>query len=154
MTVEVSHGRGGAGNINPDDTPYVDGEVVREGVIGSHNDGVYSAGRGGAGNIADKGHPATERKDRDLIPEAAIRHSTDTSDYHTGRGGAGNEHHTGGGSGHAAHHRDDTHKDKGGHGDGGGGDTQKDSAAAAAEGAAPVGLADKLKQKLFGAFSK
>ncbi|KAM3566305.1 hypothetical protein ARSEF4850_000718 [Beauveria asiatica] len=155
MTVEVSHGRGGAGNINPDDTPYVDGEVVREGVIGSHNDGVYSAGRGGAGNIADRGHPATERKDRDLIPEAAIRHSADTSDYHTGRGGAGNEHHTGGGSGgHAAHHHDDKHKDKGGHGDGGGGGTQKDSAAAGAEGAAPVGLADKLKQKLFGAFSK
>lgn len=47
MTAEVSHGRGGAGNINPDDTPYVDGEVVREGVIGSHGDGVYSAGRGG-----------------------------------------------------------------------------------------------------------
>ncbi|KAM3532030.1 hypothetical protein NHJ13051_000406 [Beauveria bassiana] len=149
MTVEVSHGRGGAGNINPDDTKYVDGEVVREGVIGSHNDGVYSAGRGGAGNIADRGHPATERKDRDLIPEAAIRHSTDTSDYHTGRGGAGNEHHTGG-SGHAHHHHDDKHKDKGGHGDGGSGGTQQ----AAKDGAAPVGLADKLKQKLFGAFNK
>lgn len=47
MAVEVSHGRGGAGNINPDDTPYVDGEVVREGVVGSHGDGAYSAGRGG-----------------------------------------------------------------------------------------------------------
>lgn len=47
MAVEVSHGRGGAGNINPDDTKYVDGEVVREGVVGSHGDGVYSAGRGG-----------------------------------------------------------------------------------------------------------
>lgn len=44
---EVSHGRGGAGNINPDDTVYVDGEVVREGMIGSHGDGAYSAGRGG-----------------------------------------------------------------------------------------------------------
>ncbi|KAM3506125.1 hypothetical protein MY11210_007675 [Beauveria gryllotalpidicola] len=150
MTAEVSHGRGGAGNINPDDTQYVDGEVVREGVIGSHNDGAYSAGRGGAGNIADRGQPATERKDRDVIPEAAIRrHSTDTSDYHTGRGGAGNEH----------HHDDDDddddkHKDKGGHGDGGGTQQGAKDSAAAAPGAAPVGLADKLKQKLFGAFNK
>lgn len=44
---EVSHGRGGAGNINPDNTVYVDGEVVREGIVGSHGDGAYSAGRGG-----------------------------------------------------------------------------------------------------------
>lgn len=47
MTAEVSHGRGGAGNINADDTTYVDGEVVRAGVEGSHGDGAYSAGRGG-----------------------------------------------------------------------------------------------------------
>lgn len=47
MTAEVSHGRGGAGNINADDTKYVDGEVVRTGVEGSHGDGAYSAGRGG-----------------------------------------------------------------------------------------------------------
>ncbi|OAA64971.1 hypothetical protein ISF_04381 [Cordyceps fumosorosea ARSEF 2679] len=133
MAVEVSHGRGGAGNINPDDTPYVDGEVVREGVIGSHGDGAYSAGRGGAGNIGDKGQPATERKDRDIIPEAAVRHSTDTGgDYHTGRGGAGNEHTAGA-------HKDD----------------HKEATAGKPEGApaeAPVSLADKLKQKLFGAF--
>ena len=44
---EVSHGRGGAGNINPDDTQYVDGEVVRAGQEGSHEDGAYSTGRGG-----------------------------------------------------------------------------------------------------------
>lgn len=44
---EVSHGRGGAGNINPDDTQYVDGEVVRVGVEGSHGDGAFSTGRGG-----------------------------------------------------------------------------------------------------------
>ena len=46
-TAEVSHGRGGAGNINPDDTQYVDGEVVRAGEEGSHQDGAYSTGRGG-----------------------------------------------------------------------------------------------------------
>ena len=44
---EVSHGRGGAGNINPDDTQYVDGEVVRVGPEGSHGDGAFSTGRGG-----------------------------------------------------------------------------------------------------------
>ncbi|OAA79969.1 hypothetical protein LEL_03455 [Akanthomyces lecanii RCEF 1005] len=142
MTVEVSHGRGGAGNINADDTPYVDGEVVREGVIGSHGDGVYSAGRGGAGNIGDKGLPATERKDRDIIPEAAVRLSTDTGDYHTGRGGAGNEHTA---AGHA-HHGDHGHKDK------------EAAAVGAPEaekettGAPPLSVADKLKQKLFSAF--
>lgn len=43
----VSHGRGGAGNINPDDTKYVDGEITRQGVPGSHNDGAFSTGRGG-----------------------------------------------------------------------------------------------------------
>ena len=41
------HGRGGAGNINPDDTKYVDGSIVRQGDEGSHGDGAYSTGRGG-----------------------------------------------------------------------------------------------------------
>lgn len=53
MTAEVSHGRGGAGNIDVDDTKYVDGEVVRSGDVGSHGDGAFSAGRGGASSIAD-----------------------------------------------------------------------------------------------------
>ncbi|KAL2285498.1 hypothetical protein FJTKL_08157 [Diaporthe vaccinii] len=39
----VSHGRGGQGNVYPDDTKYTDGEVVREGETGT---GV-STGRGG-----------------------------------------------------------------------------------------------------------
>lgn len=47
MSAETSHGRGGAGNFNPDDTQYVDGGVVRVGEEGSHGDGAYSAGRGG-----------------------------------------------------------------------------------------------------------
>lgn len=47
MTAEVSHGRGGAGNIAVDDTQYVDGSIVRTGDVGSHGDGAYSAGRGG-----------------------------------------------------------------------------------------------------------
>lgn len=40
---EISHGRGGAGNINPDDTQYQDAEIVRTGDEGT---GV-STGRGG-----------------------------------------------------------------------------------------------------------
>lgn len=40
---EVSHGRGGAGNITPDNTQYADAEIVREGETGT---GV-STGRGG-----------------------------------------------------------------------------------------------------------
>ncbi|TQV95848.1 hypothetical protein IF1G_05677 [Cordyceps javanica] len=148
MAAEVSHGRGGAGNITADDTRYVDGEVVREGVIGSHGDGVYSAGRGGAGNIGDKGHPATERKDRDIIPDAAVRHSTDTGDYHTGRGGAGNEH-TSGARAHHHHHLGHKDKDNENPGEGLAQEGGKDTGVG---GEAPVGLADKLKHKLFAAF--
>lgn len=46
-TPEVSHGRGGAGNINPDSTQYVDGEITRQGGEGTQNAGPYSTGRGG-----------------------------------------------------------------------------------------------------------
>ncbi|KAL7936856.1 hypothetical protein V8C35DRAFT_293997 [Trichoderma chlorosporum] len=122
MTTEVSHGRGGAGNIDVDDTKYVDGEVVRSGVVGSHGDGAFSAGRGGAGNITDIGTASTQRNDTDFVPEAAVRASQDVQGYHTGRGGVGNEHHV------------DEHAD------------------AKPRPVAPVGLADKLKAKLFGAF--
>ncbi|KAK0729005.1 hypothetical protein B0T21DRAFT_385130 [Apiosordaria backusii] len=123
---EVSHGRGGAGNINPDDTKYVDGEVVRVGPEGSHGDGAFSTGRGGAANIADPGKKQTVRADKDLIPEAAIRPSQDT-DYHTGRGGAGNEHK----------------------------DPSKEHAKKVVNGETnPVGLADRLKHKILGIFKK
>lgn len=70
------------------------------------------------------------RADKDLIPEAAVRVSTnDNTDYHTGRGGAGNEH------------------------------IAKKPEAAAANGTTtatttPVGLADKLKRKILGVFKK
>ncbi|KAK5658746.1 hypothetical protein OQA88_1555 [Cercophora sp. LCS_1] len=89
---EVSHGRGGAGNINADDTQYVDGEVVRVGAEGSHGDGAFSTGRGGAANIGDAGKKSTVRADKDVIPEAAVRPSSDNQDFHVGRGGAGNAH--------------------------------------------------------------
>jgi len=88
---EVSHGRGGAGNINPDDTKYVDGEVTRTGVEGTHQDGAFSTGRGGAANIGDAGTKGV-RTDKEVVPEAAMRPSQE-GNFHTGRGGAGNEHH-------------------------------------------------------------
>ncbi|KAH6650269.1 hypothetical protein F5144DRAFT_555773 [Chaetomium tenue] len=125
---EVSHGRGGAGNINPDNTTYVDGEVVRVGTPGSHGDGAFSTGRGGAANIGDAGVKQVTRLDQDLVPEAAVRPSHENTDYHTGRGGAGNEHLA---------------------------KKPEDKATAAGEGpAAPVGLADKLKRKVLGLFGK
>ncbi|KAI1428143.1 hypothetical protein F5Y12DRAFT_711458 [Xylaria sp. FL1777] len=122
---EVSHGRGGAGNINPDSTEYVDGEIVRQGDIGTHGDGAYSTGRGGAANIADKETPAAPRTDKDVVPAEAIRPSLD-GDFHTGRGGAANVVHA----------------------------PEKDGAAAASKPPPNQGLADKLKHKIFNIFKK
>ncbi|KAJ0121420.1 hypothetical protein N8I77_004367 [Diaporthe amygdali] len=96
----VSHGRGGQGNVYPDDTKYTDGEVVREGEAGT---GV-STGRGGAANITDS-NAAVPRTDKEVVPEAAIRPSTEDTDHHTGRGGEGNVHHA-----HKEGGEDGTHK--------------------------------------------
>jgi hypothetical protein len=94
MAAPVSHGRGGQGNIAPDSTQYVDGEIVRQGVEGE-GDGAYSAGRGGAGNIGSPHlKPTGKPHDADVVPELAIRKSQD-GDYHIGRGGQGNVEHAG-----------------------------------------------------------
>ncbi|KAI9812409.1 MAG: hypothetical protein M1827_004640 [Pycnora praestabilis] len=90
-----SHGRGGQGNIGPDSSTYVDGEIIREGVAGESADGgALSTGRGGAGNVASPGlKPTTERRDSEVIPETAIRRPGEEYDnYHVGRGGEGNIH--------------------------------------------------------------
>ncbi|KAL2132847.1 hypothetical protein VTI74DRAFT_3221 [Chaetomium olivicolor] len=136
MAPEVSHGRGGAGNINPDDTKYVDGEVVRVGAEGSHGDGAFSTGRGGAANIGDAGVKQVARADKDLVPEAAVRPSSDNTDYHTGRGGAGNANVASTKKEAAAASKD------------------KDTTTAKTGVEAPVGLADKLKRKILGVFGK
>ncbi|KAI0192969.1 hypothetical protein EV127DRAFT_28076 [Xylaria flabelliformis] len=125
-TPEVSHGRGGAGNINPDDTQYVDGSIVRQGDVGTHGDGAYSTGRGGAANIADKDAPSATRADKDFVPAEAVRPSME-GDFHTGRGGAANVVHTP--------------------------ETQGQDGAPAAK-PPNQGLADKLKHKIFGVFKK
>ncbi|KAF4978056.1 hypothetical protein FZEAL_5521 [Fusarium zealandicum] len=131
MSSEVSHGRGGAGNFKPDDTQYVDGEVVRAGIEGSHGDGAFSSGRGGAGNISDVGTKPGDRMDKDLIPEIAVRPSQDGRDYHTGRGGAGNAQTAG------AERK-----------------SQEKLVNERPAIVAPVGLADKLKAKIFGGHKK
>ena len=78
----------------------------------------------GAANIADKGVKQVVRADKDLVPEAAVRVSTnENADYHTGRGGAGNEH-----------------------------IAKKPEGAATTT--TPVGLADRLKRKILGVFKK
>ncbi|KUI53980.1 hypothetical protein VP1G_01415 [Cytospora mali] len=123
---EVSHGRGGAGNITQDDTKYADAEIVREGETGT---GV-STGRGGAANILEK-NAVGPRTDKDFVPDVAMRPSTDDQDHHVGRGGAGNEHLA---PGHEHHHHHGKKKE--------------------GETSTPTGLADKLKAKIVGAFKK
>ncbi|KAI9723149.1 MAG: hypothetical protein M1828_004252 [Chrysothrix sp. TS-e1954] len=88
-----STGRGGTGNIGPDDSVYTDGEIVREGPEGKSAAGSdFSTGRGGQGNIADEGPAVRQaRVDEDVVPEPAMREG-EYSEYHTGRGGGGNVH--------------------------------------------------------------
>lgn len=86
----------------------------------------------GAANIGDRGSKSIARKDADLIPDVATRPSHDNTDYHVGRGGAGNERIA---------------------------SAPETSAPAPAEtkvvtGHTPVGLADKLKDKIVGVFKK
>ncbi|XDG07048.1 hypothetical protein ABKA04_006663 [Annulohypoxylon sp. FPYF3050] len=160
-TPEVSHGRGGAGNIHEDNTKYVDGEIVREGPEGSHGDGAFSTGRGvtafstnthppqtGAANIADAAVPAAPvRADREVVPEEATRPSTDDASFHVGRGGAANVHLS----------PEDKAKQEAKH------EPAKhahaaskvvDSPTGTGDAKANQGLADKLKHKIFGVFKK
>jgi len=79
----------------------------------------------GAANIGDAGKKSTVRADKDVVPEAAVRPSSENTDYHVGRGGAGNAHIVPGSE------KKPTNPDGG-----------------------PISLADKLKSKIFGRFSK
>ncbi|KAF3938396.1 hypothetical protein ABW19_dt0200220 [Dactylella cylindrospora] len=84
----ASHGRGGAGNINPDPNQYVDGGIVRE----EAPSGTYTSGRGGGGNVgrASQDIPA---ESRDIVPDNAQVDAPVPAPGHgvsTGRGGGGN----------------------------------------------------------------
>ncbi|KAL4810176.1 hypothetical protein BDV18DRAFT_130444 [Aspergillus unguis] len=136
----VSHGRGGQGNIGPDSNEYIDGGIVREGPIGDQGDGAYSAGRGGAGNIGSphvKPGAGQAPHDAEFIPEVSVRQSVD-GDYHTGRGGQGNVHldpdH--------ARAKEEKKEEKA--------KVKEEKEKEKATGVAHEGLADKLKNKLFG----
>lgn len=105
MSANISHGRGGktqpshystylylpigAANIKPDDTPYADGEIIREGPVGNQGDGPYSSGRGGVGNIDQEHGMSSQVGDEDIVPDIATR-QTKHEPQHFGRGGAGN----------------------------------------------------------------
>ncbi|PUU82541.1 hypothetical protein B9Z19DRAFT_1120572 [Tuber borchii] len=91
-TGDVSHGRGGMGNIGPDETEYIDGEIVRTGDPTSAG-GAYSAGRGGAGNIgAPQRDPVRPSMDEDVVPSPAKVQAHENEGFHSGRGGEGNAH--------------------------------------------------------------
>ncbi|GAO47086.1 hypothetical protein SAICODRAFT_17013 [Saitoella complicata NRRL Y-17804] len=82
----VTHGRGGAGNIGPEEwREYVDGTLDRPPVIR----GAYSTGRGGGGNIETSGDLEKARLAQDLEEP---RRSTDggNTELPAGRGGFGN----------------------------------------------------------------
>lgn len=81
----------------------------------------------GAANISDK-NAVAPRTDKEVVPPEATRPSMENTDYHVGRGGAGNEHHAEGGD--------------------------KKDAATAGHKEGPKGLADKLKAKVTGLFKK
>ncbi|MCJ1445296.1 MAG: hypothetical protein MMC23_005801 [Stictis urceolatum] len=128
MSAPVSHGRGGAANISKDDTPYADGEIIREGPVGDQGDGAFSTGRGGQGNIGSPGVKATEGAhphDQDVVPETASRDDRH-QDYHVGQTLLTNNVLQRGGEGNEVHQHDEKH----------------------------TGLADKLKNKLFGGSKK
>lgn len=76
------------------------------------------------------GTAPSQRKDQEHVPAAAIRASSEHQDFHTGRGGVGNEH---------------TSLDR---------DRQTVPKTGAVNDGGSLSLADRLKHKLFGAFKK
>ncbi|KAL7267027.1 hypothetical protein RUND412_010403 [Rhizina undulata] len=92
----VSHGRGGQGNIGPDSTEYTDGSIHRE-ADPAASGAAYSSGRGGAGNIGspqqkpeDTGNNDDVVPEADIVPEVAKVEPHQDEAYHSGRGGEGN----------------------------------------------------------------
>ncbi|KAI9674458.1 MAG: hypothetical protein M1817_001796 [Caeruleum heppii] len=82
----ISHGRGGAGNINGSATAGTSAQDLTTPTIKSD---VYTTGRGGSGNMAhsDPSNPDIARQSQDVQPQP-VRDSS--SDFHVGRGGAAN----------------------------------------------------------------
>ncbi|UQC79820.1 uncharacterized protein CLUP02_05300 [Colletotrichum lupini] len=173
MTAEVSHGRGGAGNMAVDDTQYVDGEVVRTGPEGSQGTGAFSAGRGAhrlitqpakrhrrnrpLGRCPAPNHAHSPPHDvfscagniGDAKKEPALRSDKDLVPEEAYRPSMeGQDYHVGrGGAGNAVEtEKSAAHKDI---------DHEKKAAAQArADGHSSVSVADKLKAKILAPFHK
>ncbi|TVY26085.1 hypothetical protein LHYA1_G004284 [Lachnellula hyalina] len=79
----MSHGRGGAGNIGNADSD-LDPVTLETPTIKSQ---IYTTGRGGSGNMAKNDNPEEARRAQDVVGHPR-REST--SSTHVGRGGAAN----------------------------------------------------------------
>lgn len=67
-------------------------EEIKRGSRAGVADSIFVSSNIGAANIIGK-NASGPRPDKEVVPEEAIRPSTENQDYHVGRGGAGNEHH-------------------------------------------------------------
>ncbi|KAL4884438.1 hypothetical protein BJY04DRAFT_215403 [Aspergillus karnatakaensis] len=87
MSRNISHGRGGAGNIYSSETKQTTPQDL---VTPTIKQEVYTTGRGGSGNMVhnDPNHPELARESQDV--EAPPMRVQETQPHHTGRGGAAN----------------------------------------------------------------
>ncbi|KAL4866091.1 hypothetical protein BDV12DRAFT_199529 [Aspergillus spectabilis] len=87
MARNISHGRGGAGNIYSSETKQTTPQDL---VTPTIKQDVYTTGRGGAGNMLhnDPDRPELARESQDV--EAPPMRVQDAQPHHTGRGGAAN----------------------------------------------------------------
>ncbi|KAK5113911.1 hypothetical protein LTR85_010444 [Meristemomyces frigidus] len=82
----MSHGRGGAGNINAKPSSAIDPADLKTPTLKSQT---YTTGRGGQGNMAINEDPAAARAAQDV--DAPAHHEKEAKGiYHWGRGGEGN----------------------------------------------------------------
>ncbi|KAL4960296.1 DUF3602 domain-containing protein [Aspergillus stella-maris] len=87
MARNISHGRGGAGNIYSSEAKTTPQDLVTPTI----KQDVFTTGRGGAGNMLhnDPDRPELAREMQDV--EAPIMRHQDHAPHHTGRGGAANQ---------------------------------------------------------------
>ncbi|KAL6237165.1 hypothetical protein BDW75DRAFT_204822 [Aspergillus navahoensis] len=87
MARNISHGRGGAGNIFSSEAPKTTPQDL---VTPTIKQEVYTTGRGGSGNMMhnDPDHPELARESQDVeAPPVRVKEAP----HHTGRGGVANQ---------------------------------------------------------------
>ncbi|KAL4916070.1 hypothetical protein BDW62DRAFT_203074 [Aspergillus aurantiobrunneus] len=86
MSRNISHGRGGAGNIYSSEARTTPQDLVTPTI----KQDVYTTGRGGSGNMMhnDPEHPELARESQD-VGAPPVR--AEDAPHHTGRGGAANQ---------------------------------------------------------------